>query len=116
MKSLFLSPIIKISYLFESFKPFTTRNIRADGKEVHVTSRSHLARLCRENHVVPHPYNDAVESKADVREISQAVREKVKKFPARYRKLKEEVKALTGEQVKPIADRAAATNREERRA
>lgn len=95
---------------FESFKPFTTRNIRADGKPVHITSKNQHQLVMRENHVVPHPYNDAVEAKADVREISAAVQDKVRKFPARYRKLREEVKQLTGHEAKPLATRAALTH------
>ena len=63
----------------------------------------------RENHVVPHPFNDSVEAKADVRDIGRAVAEDRAKFPARYRKLKEEVKALGIDEVAPVEARARAS-------
>ena len=101
--------------VFDSFKPFTTRNIRKDGKPVHITCKSQWERVMRENHVVPHPFNDSVEAKADVREIGRAVAEDRARFPARYRKLKEEVKALGIEAVDPIAKRAQDTRFETKR-
>ena len=93
-------------FQYESFKTFTTRNIRKDGKPVTITSKNQLAQVMRENHVVPHPHNDTVEAKADYREIGHAVKEERAKFPARYRKLKEEVKALGIDQVTPIEAQA----------
>jgi len=87
-------------FCFQAFKPFVTRNIRRDGEPVEVTSRSHLQRLCRENHVVPSPLNDTAEGRADPREFRSL---KGKRPPP------PKIRKATVDEFEPIARRAVET-------
>jgi len=91
---------------FQPFKPFFTRNIRKDGSEVYVRDRAQLRQLMREEHLVFHPYNDSPESKMDPREKQAAEAEARKRFPARYKKLTEDVAVLTKEKTEQVAVKA----------
>ena len=102
--------------VMKTFQPYITRNIRADGKPVTVTSKGQLQRLMRENHVVPSPLSDTVEGRADPREFHQLMKEERRDFPKKYRKLKENVKTLSAGEAAKLQERAIATQQETRRA
>jgi hypothetical protein len=92
--------------IIHDFIPYRTRNMRKDGKEVYVSCRARERELMRENGVVRHPFADSIESKADPRELLQAVKEERRDFPKRYQKLQEKVKRVPDAEAQKIAARA----------
>lgn len=88
------------AFCFQRFRPFVTRNIHPEGKPIHITSRSHLERLCRDYRVVPSPLNDTAEGRADPREFLSLKRKRPQ--PPKIQK-------ATVDEFEPIARRAVDT-------
>ena len=94
---------------FHDFQPFFTRNILPRGQGVFVSDRAQLRGLMRKYHLRESPLNDTPEGRADPREFQVGAREDAKRFPQRYKKLKEKVRAMTDDQARPLAERAQRT-------